>query len=70
MDEKKLNLELVRYFLTYKENLFSSAFKFVLFSSGKLRFPNPPSGLAPPPPQTAPAPESNYLLHDSCWQRK
>ena len=41
----KSMMDFVRYFLTYKNHLISSAFKFVFFSL----FPGPPS-----PPETAP----------------
>ena len=60
----KLMLDFVRYFLTSKNYLISSAFKFVFFSFGGLRPPNPPPGLRPWTPPATPASGSNYLLHD------
>ena len=61
-----LRLDFVRYFLTSKNHLISSAFKFVFFSFGGLRPSNPPPGLRrwSPPSPAASAPGSNYLLHD------
>ena len=61
----KLMLDFVRYLLTSKNHLISSAFKFVFFSFGGRSPPNPPPGLRSwtPPPATL-APGSNYLLHD------
>ena len=54
----KLIHDFVRYFLTAKNHLISSAFKFMFFSFGGLRPPppQPPTGAAPlgplpPPPQ-------------------
>ena len=43
----KLIRDFVRYFLTAKNHLISSAFKFMFFSFGGLRPPNPPPGLRP-----------------------
>ena len=46
----KLMLDFVRYFLTSKNHLISSVFKFVFFSFGGLRPPNPLPGLRLCPP--------------------
>ena len=45
----KLMLDFVRHFLTSKNHLILSAFKFVFFSFGGQSPPNPPPGLPPPP---------------------
>ena len=61
----KLMHDFVRSFLTAKNHLIPSAFKFVFFSFEGLCHPNRPPGLRPwTPPPAAPAPGSNYLLHD------
>ena len=62
----RLMLDFVRYFLTSKNHLISSAFKFLFFFFQGASPPEPPTGAPPldPPPPAAPAPGSNYLLHD------
>ena len=62
----KLMLDFVRYFLTYKNNLISSAFKAVFFFFRGALPPARPTWAAPmdPLPHTASAPGSNYLIHD------
>ena len=57
--------DFVRYFLTAKNHLISCAFKFMFFYFGGEAPRTLHRGCAPgPPPPAAPAPGSNYFLHD------